>query len=136
MQSVYGDDGLMDIDLYVGGLTERPEPGALVGPTFAFIIEKQFENIKRSDPFFYDLLNQRGSFNQSNKNFISDIISIIYLIISTFKWKDQLAEVEKSTLSRIICDNSDGTISSIQPNAFKIPLGYWIIPYFNKKLYL
>lgn len=34
---------------------------------------------------------------------------------------DQLAEIEKISLAKIICDNSDGSITRIQPKAFRIP---------------
>ncbi|KAK3084815.1 hypothetical protein FSP39_019496 [Pinctada imbricata] len=43
-----------DIDLYTGAMTETRLPGALVGPTFACIIGKQFSNYKRGDRFFYE----------------------------------------------------------------------------------
>lgn len=33
-------------------------------------------------------------------------------------------EIKKTSLSRIICDNSDGTVVTIQPNAFRTPKGY------------
>ncbi|KAI9556896.1 hypothetical protein GHT06_016690 [Daphnia sinensis] len=89
-----------DIDLYIGGVTEKHVPGALVGPTFGYIIATQFENLKRSDRFFYSDLTKNISFS-----------------------KVQLSEIEKSSLARIICDNSDGSITSIQPNAFRIPTG-------------
>jgi peroxidase len=72
-------DSVDDIDLFVGGVTEKPLSGGLVGPTFAYIIAKQFENIKQSDPFFYDLVNQRGTFTKG-KSFISQLkIIFIYL---------------------------------------------------------
>jgi peroxidase len=41
------------------------------------------------------------------------------LFVST----DQLAEIQKVSLARIICDNSDGTITRVQPKAFLAPEG-------------
>ena len=34
-----------DIDLFVGGLAEKPQPGAYIGPTFGCILAKQFERV-------------------------------------------------------------------------------------------
>ena len=64
-------DSVEDIDLFVGGVTEKPLPGSLVGPTFTYIIAQQFENIKLSDPFFYDLLNPRGTFTKGIEDLYS-----------------------------------------------------------------
>ena len=36
----------------------------------------------------------------------------------------QLAEIQKVSLARIICDNSDGTVGYIQPKAFRTPHEY------------
>lgn len=54
-----------DVDLFMGGVTEIPLPGALVGPTFGYIISQQFENLRRSDRFFYTDLTKSVSFSSS-----------------------------------------------------------------------
>ena len=38
-----------DIDLFTGGLAERPRPGAVVGPTFLCIIGRQFSSLLHGD---------------------------------------------------------------------------------------
>jgi hypothetical protein len=42
-----------DIDLFTGGLAERPVVGGVVGPTFACIIGQQFLNLRKGDRFWY-----------------------------------------------------------------------------------
>ncbi|XP_047531724.1 chorion peroxidase [Vanessa atalanta] len=87
-----------DVDLWVGGLLEEPVEGGVIGPTFANIIADQFARLKNGDRYFYEFgpnINP-GAFTPS-----------------------QLAEIKKVTLSRIICDNSDGIeLFEQSPNAF------------------
>ena len=64
LKSIYKN--VNDIDLYIGGVTERHMPGALLGPTFAKIIYRQFDNLKHADRFFYDDLSQPGSLTPGN----------------------------------------------------------------------
>ncbi len=54
-----------DIDLYIGGVTEKHITGAHVGPTFGYIIAEQFKNLKRADRFFYNNVGQSVSFTAS-----------------------------------------------------------------------
>ncbi|EFX71633.1 hypothetical protein DAPPUDRAFT_111566 [Daphnia pulex] len=99
MRSVY--ESVDDVDLYVAGQAEKPLPNAALGPTFAGIFAAQFLNLRRTDRFFYDH-NVDGTTGFSS---------------------NQLAEIQKVSLARIICDNSDGTITRVQPKAFLAPEG-------------
>ncbi|XP_052708782.1 heme peroxidase 2-like [Crassostrea angulata] len=91
LQSVYRRAA--DIDLFVGGVTETPLPGALVGPTFACILGLQFKALKYGDRFYYEN-------DDSNARFTIG----------------QLNEIKKATLARIICRNSN--IGEIQQDVF------------------
>lgn len=81
-----------DIDLFTGGLAETANAGALVGPTFGCLLGRQFHYLKRGDRHWYENDVPPSSFS-----------------------RDQLSEIRKTSLARIICDNSDN-IDSIQPS--------------------
>ena len=49
LESVYSHHD--DIDLVVGGLSERPLSGAVVGPTFGCLLGQQFQILKKGDRF-------------------------------------------------------------------------------------
>merc|ERR1711973_464909 len=87
-----------DIDLYVGGFLEAAHEDSILGPVFKCIIGDQFARLKKGDRFFYDLGNN-GNIGFS---------------------LPQLNEVRKTSMARLICDNTD-EIDSIQPLAFKLP---------------
>lgn len=81
-----------DIDLWVGGISEMNVHRGVMGPTFACIIAKQFVKIRDGDRFWYE---KRGVFTPS-----------------------QLRQIKKSSLARVICDNSDD-ITQIQKDVFR-----------------
>ena len=95
MKSVY--EHVDDIDLFTGGMAEKPVVGGIIGPTFACILGQQFLNLRRGDRFWYENGNHPGAFTP-----------------------EQLQEIRKTSLSRIICDCLDD-VEDIQPFAFLQP---------------
>ncbi|XP_060524145.1 chorion peroxidase [Cylas formicarius] len=90
-----------DVDLWVGGLLEPKYPGSLVGPTFRAIIGDQFMRLKRGDRYFFE---NHPSINPGHFE------------------PEQLRELRRASMSRIICDNSDKILLSRQaPHAFRKP---------------
>ncbi|GIY69338.1 peroxidase [Caerostris darwini] len=86
-----------DIDLIPGALAEHPAEGSLLGPTYVCIIGRQFKKTRKGDRFWFEMPNSVGAFT-----------------------KDQLNEIYKSQMSRIICDNSDN-ITKLHKNVFIVP---------------
>ncbi|XP_073819584.1 chorion peroxidase [Musca autumnalis] len=87
-----------DIDLWVGGLLEKSVEGGIVGITFAEIIADQFSRFKVGDRYYYEYNNSinPGAFTI-----------------------DQLHEIRKVTMARLICDNADHlTLREVSPAAF------------------
>ncbi|GFX65641.1 peroxidase [Trichonephila clavipes] len=85
-----------DIDLIPGALAETPVGGSLLGPTYVCLIGRQFKKTRKGDRFWYEMADGVGAFT-----------------------RDQLIEIYKSNMARIICDNSD-RIESMQKSSFII----------------
>ncbi|KAF2896233.1 hypothetical protein ILUMI_09939 [Ignelater luminosus] len=83
-----------DIDLFSGGLAERPVRGGIVGPTFACIIAQQFSNLRRGDRFWYENGNFESSFTPA-----------------------QLQQIRKITFAHVLCKTTN-EIETIQPFVF------------------
>merc|ERR1712059_18044 len=96
LESVY--DSVDDIDLFVGGMLETPQDDGLVGPVFRCIIGDTFTRLKLADRFWFE-----------NGHQVQD---------SPFSLA-QLEEVRKSSMARLMCDNTD--ISRAQPLLFRTP---------------
>lgn len=94
LEEIY--DCVEDIDLYVGGLAEKPIKDGIIGPTFGCLIAEQFHNLKFGDRFYYEHCKQAGSFSV-----------------------EQLDAIRKTTLAGIVCANGDN-ISPIQRDVFEV----------------
>lgn len=86
-----------DIDLFVGGLSEQPSKGSLLGPTFACLFAHQMAQTKQGDRFWYENFVSPSSFNVQ-----------------------QIDEIRKTTMARLICDNTD-SVTHVQHHAFSLP---------------
>lgn len=89
-----------DIDLFPGGMSERPLQGGLVGPTFACIIAIQFRQLRKCDRFWYENEDPAVRFTEA-----------------------QLTELRKTTLAKITCDNLD-VPGEMQRAAFDLPSNF------------
>ena len=65
LQQLYG--AIENMDLYIGGLLERKDGDAMVGPTFKCLVGDQFRRIRMGDRFWYEEPNQAGSFTIGNQ---------------------------------------------------------------------
>ena len=93
LKEVY--ENVEDIDLFIGGIQETPDDGdSIIGGTFLCLIGDLFGRMRFGDRFFYDNTDQTGSFTI-----------------------DQLNQIRKTSMSRILCDNTK--IERIQPRAFE-----------------
>lgn len=86
-----------DLDLWSAGVSERPLPGSMVGPVFGCIMGETFKNLRLGDRFWFENAGQPSSFTQ-----------------------EQVNEIRKIKLSRIICDNSDH-IETVQVYVMVLP---------------
>ncbi|KAL5282982.1 hypothetical protein ACFFRR_005769 [Megaselia abdita] len=82
-----------DIDLFVGGISERNIEKGIVGPTFACIIAQQFSNLRKGDRFWYENANLPNSFTLS-----------------------QLNSIRRVSFSQILCRSIGG--GTLQPHIF------------------
>ncbi|KAG6441696.1 hypothetical protein O3G_MSEX002010 [Manduca sexta] len=89
-----------DIDLAVGGAMERDVQGSILGHTFHCIVAEQFYRTRIGDRFFYDNGEMPHSFTP-----------------------DQLREIKKTSMARLICDNTDG-VYYVQKKAFEVESTY------------
>jgi peroxidase len=87
LQQVYGT--VDKVDLFVGGMAEKPLSGSMLGQTFGTILVEQFANLRAGDRLFFE-----------NQGFTPQM----------------LAQIEATTMSDLILRDTDTTI--IQQDAF------------------
>ncbi|CAD6208755.1 GSCOCT00003563001.3-RA-CDS [Cotesia congregata] len=80
-----------DVDLYTGALAEIRMSDGLIGPTFTCLISQQFQRLQSGDRYWYESSQSPYPFTP-----------------------DQLVQLRRSSLAKLICDCSDD-IDEIQP---------------------
>lgn len=80
LSSVYRH--VYDIDLYVGGISENPIAGGIMGPTFTCLLHSQFLRIKRGDRYWFEYKHSPGRFTTA-----------------------QMEQLHNVTLAGIMCNN-------------------------------
>lgn len=90
------DAYLPDVDLFVGGISENPQAGSILGQTFTCIIARTFQRYRVGDRFWYERNDPYTGFTL-----------------------EQLDSIRQgSSLAKLICDNSDN-VKEIQPRVFE-----------------
>ena len=95
LENVY--EHVDDVDLFPGGMAEKPVVGGIVGPTFACILGQQFLNLRKGDRFWYENGDHPGAFTSR-----------------------QLQQIRTSSLARVVCDCMDD-VEKLQPFLFLQP---------------
>ena len=114
LSEAYGGD-INSVDLWVGGLAEDAQPGAMVGQTFGTIIANQFEALRDGDRYWY----QNQGFDQKtlaaiNSTSLSDLI---------------LRDTDTQTMQAdafVYYDRHSGVVGGVQasdPNAPQLVVG-------------
>jgi len=67
-------ESVNNIDVWVGGLSEDPMPGALVGELIATILKQQFEALRDGDRFWYQRVLNQQQLDAVHNTRLSDII--------------------------------------------------------------
>ncbi|XP_069705642.1 peroxidase-like isoform X2 [Periplaneta americana] len=86
-----------DVDLWSAGISERPMPGSMIGPTFNCLIARTFRDLRRGDRFWYENSGWPSSFTP-----------------------EQLRTIKQVRLSRLLCDASDN-LETLQVYAMVLP---------------
>lgn len=111
-------DYVEDIDLYTGALAEIPKSDGLLGPTFTCLIANQFERLQNGDKFWYETNDEDRGFTAGTREtnnilYVKRDFNFFLLLFS-----EQLSEIRKTSLARLICDVSDG-IKEIQSEVMR-----------------
>jgi hypothetical protein len=90
LPGIYGN--VKNVEGYVGMICELPMPGALVGPTAACILARQYQNIREADRWFFD----RNGLTQ-----------------------EQMGVVKKLNLGKVLCITTN--LDYVTEDVFKTP---------------
>lgn len=80
LQQLYSS--VEDMDLFLGGIIERPVEDALLGPTFRCLVGDQFKRLKWGDRFWYEEAGQPGSFTPGRSSWPISLVRNCRIVLS------------------------------------------------------
>jgi Ca2+-binding RTX toxin-like protein len=112
--------GVDDIDLWVGGLAEKPFVfGGMLGATFNYVFETQMEDLQEADRFYY--LSRTAGLNlltQLEGNSFSELImrntDVVSLPADSFSRPDFVFDLAKLGTTGPILDDSETEVNEAQ----------------------
>ena len=113
-----------DIDLVTAALSEVPVEGSVIGPTFLCLLGRTFRNARLGmflSSFKIPILHYK-------KKILRSLWSYLLAFLGDRYWYEngntpgsftieQLEEIRKCTMAKLLCDNGD-RLRSVQPRAF------------------
>lgn len=137
------DQGFNAVDLWVGGLAERPVTGGMLGSTFDFIFAKQMIELQNADRFYY--LNRLAGTNilaEIEAQLFSDLVmrstGVENLYTDIFSTPDSSVNLDTATtrvflsLSQLGADGSLGVLDNrvnatdVHGNTVKVSTAGWV----------
>jgi Animal haem peroxidase. len=73
-----------DVDMYTGGLSEKPLEGGMLGPTMTCLIANQFVRMKSGDRYWYETSEQPQAFTAGKGVPFVLSLSLSFLFFSHF----------------------------------------------------
>ncbi len=131
------DQGFNAIDLWVGGLAERPVTGGMLGGTFDFIFAKQMIELQNADRFYY--LNRLAGTNilaEIESQLFSDLVmrstGTANLYTDIFSVPDSSVDLGTATnrvflsLSQLSVVANQVDVTDVHGNTVKVSTAGWV----------
>lgn len=76
-----------DIDLYIGGMAEKPLEGGFLGPTITCLVTDQFVRLKKGDRFWYETPETPQAFTPGEILYVSPLLMLRLFHGNSADWR-------------------------------------------------